>query len=86
MATRIDLMEADGTTRSIDLGENDLVFITNGGCVENSSMGSQTTAAALTPDIKPGGGWDMWRSHRGAGSKLRHPDVFLLLIRNIRSG
>ena len=28
LATRIDLMEADGTTRSIDLGENDLVFIT----------------------------------------------------------
>ena len=46
LATRIDLMEADGTTRSIDLGENDLVFITNGGCVENSSMGSQTEPAA----------------------------------------
>ena len=61
MATRIDLTEADGTARSIDLGESDLVFITNGGCVENSSMGSQTEPAAWTPEIKPGGGWDMWR-------------------------
>ena len=28
---------------SIDLTENDLVFITNGGCVENSTLGSQDT-------------------------------------------
>ena len=39
MATRIDLTEADGTARSIDLGENDLVFITNGGCVEKFDHG-----------------------------------------------
>ena len=45
LAARIDLdHEADDTTRSIDLGENDLVFITNGGCVENSSMGSQNSS------------------------------------------
>ena len=47
---------------SIDLGENDLVFITNGGCVENSTMGlANRKTAAWAPEIKPGGGWDMWR-------------------------
>ncbi|WP_291534222.1 oleate hydratase, partial [Bifidobacterium sp. UBA6881] len=76
MATRIDLTEADGTSRSIDLGENDLVFITNGGCVENSSMGSQTTAAGWTPEIKPGGGWDMWRRIAAKDPSFGHPDVF----------
>ena len=37
----------DGEESSIDLTENDLVFITNGGCVENSSMGSQNTPAVM---------------------------------------
>ena len=75
-ATRIDLTEADGTSRSIDLTDDDLVFITNGGCVENSSMGSQTTAAAWTPQIKPGGGWDMWRCIAKQDPSFGHPDVF----------
>ncbi len=45
---------------SIDLTENDLVFITNGGCVENSAIGSRTHAAwKFRPER--GGGWDMWK-------------------------
>jgi oleate hydratase len=32
---------------AIDLTENDLVFITNGGCVENSTYGSQTPPATV---------------------------------------
>ena len=76
MATRIDLTEADGTARSIDLGENDLVFITNGGCVENSTMGSQTEAAAWAPEINPCGGWDMWRRIAKQDPSFGHPDVF----------
>ena len=34
----------------VDLTENDLVFITNGGCVESSSIGSQDQPAAFNPD------------------------------------
>ena len=33
--------------RCVDLTENDLVFITNGGCVESCTIGSQDKAAAL---------------------------------------
>ena len=40
LAKRIDVIR-EGKKEAIDLTENDLVFITNGGCVENSSMGSQ---------------------------------------------
>ncbi len=43
-ATRIDVI-ADGAENHIDLTENDLVFITNGGCVENSTLGSQDKPA-----------------------------------------
>ncbi|EFO77101.1 hypothetical protein HMPREF9003_0823 [Bifidobacterium dentium JCVIHMP022] len=76
MATRIDLTEADGATRSIALSDNDLVFITNGGCVENSSMGSQTEPAKWDPQIRPGGGWDMWRRIAKQDPSFGHPDVF----------
>ena len=44
MATQI-LCIRDGETELIDLSENDLVFITNGGCVENSSLGDQNHPA-----------------------------------------
>ena len=46
LATRIDTLR-DGKEEHIDLTENDLVFITNGGCVENSSIGDQNTPAKL---------------------------------------
>ena len=39
LAVRIDI-DHEGDKSSIDLTQNDLVFITNGGCVENSTMGS----------------------------------------------
>ena len=62
---------------AIDLTENDLVFITNGGCVENSSMGSQNTPAPYNTEIKePGGGWDMWRKIAAQDPAFGHPDKF----------
>ena len=60
----------------IDLTENDLVFITNGGCVENSSMGSQDKPAAYNTELKEGGGWDMWRKIAAQDPSFGHPDKF----------
>lgn len=74
-ATRIEL-EAEGETRFVDLTEDDLVFITNGGCVENSAMGSQNTLAPYNPEIKPGGGWDMWRRIAAQSPDFGNPDKF----------
>lgn len=74
-ATRIEL-EAEGETRFVDLTEDDLVFITNGGCVENSAMGSQNTPAPYNPKIKPGGGWDMWRRIAAQSPDFGNPDKF----------
>ena len=59
-ATRIDTLR-DGHEECIDLTENDLVFITNGGCVESCTIGSQDKAAGFDPTIKPGNGWDLWK-------------------------
>ena len=76
VARRIDVLE-DGKKNSIDLTENDLVFITNGGCVENSSMGSQNTKAEFNTEIKEGGGWDMWRKIARQDPSFGHPDKFI---------
>ena len=74
-ATRIDILR-DGLEDCIDLTENDLVFITNGGCVENSTIGSQNTAAPYRPEIKEGGGWDLWRKIAAQDHSFGHPDKF----------
>lgn len=74
-ATRIEV-ETEGETRFVDLTEDDLVFITNGGCVENSAMGSQNTPAPYNPEIKPGGGWDMWRRIAAQSPDFGNPDKF----------
>ena len=75
VAKRI-IYTTEGNQNSIDLTENDLVFITNGGCVENARLGSQNTPAPFDPEIKPGGGWDMWRKIADQCDELGHPDKF----------
>ena len=75
LATRIDTMR-DGKEEHIDLTENDLVFITNGGCVENSSIGDQNTPAKFNTEIRESGGWDMWRKIAAQDPSFGHPDKF----------
>ena len=70
------IITKDGEESSIDLTENDLVFITNGGCVENSSIGSQNTPAVMNTEIKAGGGWDLWRKIAEQDSSFGNPDKF----------
>ena len=66
----------NGKTENIELTENELVFITNGGCVENSALGSQNEPAPFKPEIKAGGGWDMWRKIAAQDPSFGHPDKF----------
>lgn len=74
-AKRIELL-AEGETRYVDLTEDNLVFITNGGCVENSTLGSQTAPAPFNTGIREGGGWDMWRKIAAQSPDFGHPDKF----------
>lgn len=75
LAKQIEVTE-DGKKNYIDLTKDDLVFITNGGCVENSAMGSQDTPAAYNTELKEGGGWDMWRKIAAQDPSFGHPDKF----------
>ena len=74
-AVSISILTADGG-QTIDLTENDLVFITPGGCVENSSLGSQNSPAKYDPELKEGGGWDMWRRIAANDPSFGNPDKF----------
>ena len=53
----------DGREQTIDLIEDDLVFITNGCCTDTSCYGDQTHAPDLS-GVKNGAGesWDMWKA------------------------
>ena len=75
---RTIVVESDGAEKRIPLTENDQVYITDGGCVENATWGSQNTVAKVDPEIRPGGGWDMWRriAAQAPDGSFGHPDVF----------
>lgn len=66
----------EGREEVITLTSNDLVFITNGGCVENSTFGSQDSPAPYRPELRPGGGWDMWRRIAKLDPAFGNPDKF----------
>ena len=70
------LISKDGEKSSIDLTENDLVFVTNGGCVENSTLGSQNEPAKMDFELREGGGWDLWRKIASRDSSFGNPDKF----------
>ena len=75
-AARRIVLQREGRENAIDLTDNDLVFITNGGCVENSAYGSQNEPAAFNKTICEGGGWDMWRKIAAQDPSFGHPDKF----------
>lgn len=74
-AKRVEILR-DGREEAIDLTTDDLIFITNGGCVENATLGSQNEPAPFQPEIRAGGGWDMWRRIAAQDPSFGHPDKF----------
>ena len=66
----------DDEAERVDLTENDLVFITNGGCVESTSIGSQDQPAVFNPTLRPGNGWDLWKKIAAQDPSFGHPEKF----------
>ena len=66
-------MRETARKKSINLTENDLLFITNGGCVESSTMGSQDEPAKFDPTLRPGNGWDLWKKIAAQDESFGHP-------------
>ncbi|MEY8381197.1 oleate hydratase [Ileibacterium valens] len=66
----------DGKSEIINLDEDDLLFMTIGGLVENSSFGSQNEPAKLNTDLSDDGGWSTWKKIAKQSDDFGHPEVF----------
>ena len=66
----------DGKDKSFDLTENDLVFITNGSCTENSTLGDNNHAAELKTKPGEGGCWELWSKIAAQDPSFGHPEKF----------
>lgn len=78
VATQI-VYENNGEEKTIDLIEDDLVFITNGCCTDTSCYGDQDHAPDLSK-IKNGEGesWDLWKNiaAQATNGEFGNPDKF----------
>ncbi len=69
-------IKKDDEARTIKLDENDLVFMTLGGLVENSAFGSQNEPAVMNTDLADDGGWSTWKKIARQSDDFGHPEVF----------
>ena len=78
VATQI-IYENNGQEKTIDLIEDDLVFITNGCCTDTSCYGDQNNSPDLSK-IKNGNGesWDLWKNiaSQASNGEFGNPDKF----------
>ena len=78
VATQI-IYENNGQEKTIDLIEDDLVFITNGCCTDTSCYGDQNNAPDLSK-IKNGNGesWELWKNiaSQASNGEFGNPDKF----------
>ena len=72
-ATRIDWLE-HGVAGSVELGVDDLLFMTIGSLTENSDNGDHHTPAKLNEGPAPA--WDLWRRIAAKDDAFGRPDVF----------
>ncbi|GAA1947123.1 oleate hydratase [Kitasatospora viridis] len=72
-ATRLH-WRADGEPGGVDLGPDDLLFLTIGSLTENSRNGDHHTPAVL--DEGPAPAWDLWRRIAAKDPAFGRPDVF----------
>ncbi len=72
-ATRIH-WRRDGAEGGVDLGPDDLVFMTIGSLTENSDNGDHHTPAKLNEGPAPA--WDLWRHIAAKDPAFGRPDVF----------
>jgi oleate hydratase len=73
LATHIHWLE-NGATGGVDLGPNDLVFITIGSLTENSDDGDHHAPAKLNEGPAPA--WELWRRIAAKDGAFGRPDVF----------
>lgn len=66
----------EGMRETIDLIEDDLVFITNGSCTENSTLGDDDHAPVMNTKPGEGGCWELWKNIAAQDKSFGHPEKF----------
>lgn len=66
----------EGVEETIDLVEEDLVFITNGSCTENSTLGDDNHAPLMNTKPGEGGCWQLWKNIARQDSAFGRPEKF----------
>ena len=74
VANRIVGTDKEGKDISIELSEEDLVFITNGSMTEGSGYGDDNTPAPFNKE--PKGCWKLWREIAAQSKEFGNPDKF----------
>lgn len=66
----------NGKEETIDLIEDDLVFVTNGSCTENSTLGDDDHAPVMNTQPGEGGCWQLWKNIAAQDPSFGRPDKF----------
>jgi oleate hydratase len=78
VATKIMYLSG-GKEEVIRLTEDDLVFVTNGSCTENSSFGDDNSVPKLNTSL--GGCWELWKNIAKQHPTFGRPDKFCTNIK-----
>lgn len=74
IAKKLIMQDTNGEDKSIDLSENDLLFITNGSMTESSCYGDDKTPAKLSDKL--GASWNLWKNIALKSDEFGKPDKF----------
>lgn len=66
----------NGKKEVIDLIEDDLVFVTNGSCTENSTLGDDDHAPVMNTKPGEGGCWQLWKNIAAQDPSFGRPEKF----------
>lgn len=65
-----------GKEETIELTENDLVFVTNGSCTESTIYGDHTHAPVGDAEVRTSGCWSLWKNIAKQDPSFGHPEKF----------
>ena len=70
------VLERHGQPETVELTENDLVFVTNGSCTEASALGDNDRAPELKVESGRGSSWELWKNIAVQNPAFGRPEVF----------
>ena len=70
------VLTRNGLLETIDLTENDLVFVTNGSCTEESVLNRYTYSPELNIESGTGASWELWKNIAVQNPAFGRPEKF----------